>query len=75
VDAELFESVSRRGRDTRIDGLETGYVLRLKALRAFLYFKFHCLAFVQGLVSVHRDGREVDENILSCLPLDEAIPL
>jgi len=55
--------------------LEAGNVLCLKALGAFLHFKFHCLTFVERLVAVHHDGREVDKNILSCLPLDEAVAL
>ena len=56
-------------------GLKTGNVLSLKALGTLFYFKFNCLAFVQGLVSVHHDRREVDKNVFSGLPLDETVPL
>src|SRR3984957_20782538 len=75
LDAKLVSRCPSGGQDTRIDRLEPGNVLRLKAFRAFLNFKFHCLTFIQGLVTVHLNRREVDENVLSGLPLDEAIPL
>src|SRR5260370_278662 len=47
-------------------------LLRLKALRALLHFKFHGLTFVEGLVTVHRDRREVRETIFTRLALDES---
>ena len=75
LDAKLVSRCPSGGKDTRIDRLEPGNVLCLKALGAFLDFKFHCLAFIEGLIAVHHDCREVDENILSCLPLDEAVAL
>ena len=53
--------------------LEAGNVLCLKAFGAFLYFKFHCLAFVERFVSVHHDRGEVNENIFTGLTLDKTI--
>src|SRR5580693_10373766 len=55
--------------------LEAGNVLCLKAFGAFLYFKFHCLAFVERFVSVHHDRGEVHENIFTGLTLDKTIAL
>ena len=55
--------------------LEAGNVLCLKAFGAFLYFKFHCLTFVERFVSVHHDRREVHENIFTGLTLDKTIAL
>jgi hypothetical protein len=55
--------------------LEAGNVLCLKAFGAFLYFKFHCLAFVERFISVHHDRREVYENIFTGLTLDKTIAL
>ena len=51
--------------------LEAGNVLCLKAFGAFLYFKFHCLAFVERFVSVHHNRGEVYENIFTGLALDK----
>jgi len=73
-DAETFVIGAPAGAEAP-DWLEAGNVLCLKALGALLNFKLHCLAFVEGLIAVHHDRREVDENILSCLPLDEAVAL
>lgn len=53
--------------------LEAGNVLCLKAFGAFLYFKFHCLAFVERFVCVHHDRGEVNENIFTGLALDKTI--
>src|SRR5215469_8402741 len=55
--------------------LEACDVLCLKALRALLYFEFHRLAFIQRLVAVHLNGREMYEDILSGLALDEPVAL
>ena len=55
--------------------LEACDVLCLKALRALLYFEFHRLAFIEGLVTVHLNGGEVYENIFSGLTLDEPVAL
>src|ERR1700722_18969239 len=55
--------------------LEAGNVLCLKAFGAFLYFKFHCLAFVERFVSVHHDRGKVHENIFTGLALDKTIAL
>jgi hypothetical protein len=52
-------------------GPETGRVLNLsdvfslKALGALADLKFDKLPFVQGLVSIHLDGGEVNEDVLS----------
>ena len=56
-------------------GLEAGNVLCLKAFRAFLDFKFNCLALVQGFISVHLNCGEVNKDILSGLALDEPVTL
>src|SRR5229473_5379431 len=55
--------------------LEACDVLCLKALRALLYFEFHRLAFIQGLVPIHLNGGEMNENIFSGLALDEPVAL
>src|SRR5215471_9330075 len=55
--------------------LEACDVLRLKALRALLYFEFHRLTFIQGFVTVHLNGGEVHKHILSGLALDEPVAL
>jgi len=55
--------------------LEAGDVRSLQALGAAGYFEFNRLAFVQRLVPLCLDGREVDENILTGLALDEPITL
>src|SRR5438105_11290094 len=73
--SNLRSRVPVRTGTPQINRLETGYVLSLKALGAFLHFKLHRLSFIEGLVAVHHDRGEVNENILSCLTLDEAIPL
>src|SRR5713101_1135571 len=55
--------------------LGLGDVLGLVALGTLPDFKLDCLAFRQSLVAVHLDGREVNEDILARLALDEPIPL
>src|SRR5262249_36865366 len=55
--------------------LEARDVLCLKALRTLLDFELHRLTLVEGLVTVHHDGGEVDENIFPGLALDESIAL
>ncbi len=52
-----------------------GNVLCLKTFRAFLDFKFHCLSFIQRLVTVHLNSGEVHENIFPSLALDKTEPL
>src|SRR4029077_20870407 len=71
----LRSSVPVRTGTPQINRLETGNVLCLKALGAFLHFELHRLTFIEGLVAVHHDCGEVHENILSCLTLDEAVAL
>src|ERR1700756_740875 len=52
--------------------LNAGYVLCLQTLRTLFHFEFHRLSFIQGLVAVHGDGREVYEYIFSGLTLDKS---
>src|SRR5437899_191496 len=73
--SNLFRRGARRHQAPRFNRLEACDVLRLKALRALLYFKLHRLAFIEGLVAVHHDGGEVYEDIFSGLALDEPVAL
>src|SRR5208282_6239305 len=57
------------------DGLESDDVLSLKALRALLDFKLHGLPFVEALVPLGLDRREMHEDILTGLALDESVAL
>lgn len=50
-------------------------VFRLEALGALADLKLHKLAFVQRFVPIHLDGREVNEDVLSRLTLNEPVPL
>jgi hypothetical protein len=52
--------------------LEGRDVRRLQALGAAGNFEFNRLAVVQGLVTVRLNGREVNENILARLALNES---
>ena len=52
-------------------GLEASHVRRLEALRTGGHFELDRLAFVQRLVTIRLDGREVDENIFATLALNE----
>src|ERR1700688_2754215 len=68
----------RCGAPVRIEGtqmhrLEAANVVCLKAFGAFLCFKLPCLAVVERFVSVHRDRREVYENVFPRLALDKTI--
>src|SRR5262249_12858289 len=55
-----------------LDRLDVG---RLRALIALHNLERHTLAFGQRLVAVHRDRREVDEDVVAAFALDEAIAL
>ena len=55
--------------------LQTGYILGLQTLGALLDFELNGLAFVEALVPVSLDRREVHENIFTGLALDETITL
>jgi hypothetical protein len=55
--------------------LNLHHLLRLQTLGALLHLKLDELAFVQGLVSIHLNGGEVNEYVLSRLALNETIPL
>jgi len=46
----------------------------VQSLVTSLDFKFDLLAFSKCFKAVHRDRREVNEDVLSTLLLDEAIP-
>src|SRR5579871_4077423 len=58
-----------------LNSLEAGDVLRLKAFRALLHFKFHRLTLIQRLITVHLNCREVYEYIFPGLALDEPVAL
>jgi hypothetical protein len=53
--------------------LEANDSLCLQAFRALLHLKLHRLAFVQALVSLALNRREMDKYVLPRLALDEAI--
>src|SRR5690348_16807634 len=55
-----------------LDGLD---VRGLRALRALHNLERHFLALGQRLVAVHADRREVDEDVVAALALDEAVAL
>ena len=52
--------------------LEGSDVRGLEALGATGHVEFHCLAFIQRLVSLRLNRGEMDENVLARLPLDES---
>ena len=52
--------------------LESLYVLRLKALRAFAHVKLYSLTFLQAPKAVAPDSREVHENVFASLTADKA---
>jgi len=62
------------GRTTFVR-LEAGDVLRLQALGALADLELNRLPFVQSLVSIHLNCREMDKYILARLALDESIAL
>src|SRR5262249_53322355 len=53
-------------------GLERLDVGSLEALGAAHDFELNGLTVVQGLIAIHHDRGEMDENVLSGLALDEA---
>src|SRR5438876_422742 len=53
--------------------LHANDVCRLESLRTLEQVKLHHLAFVQRAVAVLLDSGEMDENVLSRGPLDEAV--
>jgi hypothetical protein len=55
--------------------LEACDVLCLKALRALLYFEFHGLTFIEGLVTAHLNGGVKYEHVFPDLVLDEPVAL
>jgi hypothetical protein len=69
-----LESKIPWNRSSRIQAiLQADDVLGLKTLRSLLHFKFNRLAFIQTLVTVSLDRREVHEHIFTGLALDETI--
>ena len=52
----------------------SGDAFGLIAFRALFDLEFDHLAFVQGLVSIHLDGGEVNKHVFARLALDESIP-
>lgn len=54
---------------------DLGYIFSLKPFGALFHLKFDKLAFVERFVSIHLDGGEVNEDVLSRLALDETVPL
>ena len=67
----------RRGRSNEwiADDLGRSDVFGLEALGPLLDLKLHHLAFGKGLVAIHLNRGEVDENVLSRLALDEPVAL
>jgi hypothetical protein len=55
--------------------LQADYVFRLQTFWSLLYFELNGLPFIKGLVTLGLDGREVYENILTRLTLDEPVTL
>jgi len=72
LDSNLLEKKLPNRSEALLERLDACNVLSLKTLGALLDFKFHCLTFVERLISFHRDRREVHENIFSGLALDES---
>jgi hypothetical protein len=48
-------------------------VFSLKPFGPLLHLKLDKLPFIQRLVTIHLDGREVNEDVFPRLPLDEPI--
>jgi hypothetical protein len=55
--------------------LQAYNVLGLQAFWALLNFEFDCLSFVKALVPIGLDSREVHEDVLTGLALDEPVAL
>lgn len=49
------------------------YVRRLRTVLAFGDFKFNLVAFLQTLVSLSRDGAEVNKNVWAIFSSDEPV--
>src|SRR6266508_556789 len=64
-----------RQRHSYCSGLDDLNVRRLQALLALNDLELDALAFLEGLVALLSDGREVDEDVLSLSALDEAVAL
>ena len=56
----------------RLDGLKTCDVCRLKALGTLGDLEFHSLSVVERPVPISLNRGEVDEHVLTGLPLDES---
>jgi len=55
----------------KTDEKRASHVRRLEALGAFGHFKLDRLAFIERLIALGLDGREMDENIFATLSLYE----
>ncbi len=49
------------------------YILSLRAAGALFNLEDNLLAFIQALVTIHVDGRKMNENIAAALFIDETI--
>jgi len=45
----------------------------LEALRPLQQVKFDCLTFIETAIAIFLDGGEVNENVFTCGPLNEAV--
>ena len=69
-----FAVTKRRGSQAAPpERLEANDVLSLQTLRSLLDFKLDGLAFVQALIAFGLNSREVDENVLAGLALNESV--
>jgi hypothetical protein len=62
----------RLAQSFKVDRLESGDVRGLQALGALRHFEFNGLSFVQRLVTLGLNRREVYEDVLAGLALDES---
>jgi hypothetical protein len=62
----------RLAQSFKVDRLESGDVRGLQALGALRHFEFNGLSFVQRLVTLGLNRREVYEDVFAGLALDES---
>jgi hypothetical protein len=62
----------RLAQSSKVDRLESGDVRGLQALGALRHFEFNSLSFVQRLVTLGLNRREVYEDVFAGLALDES---
>ena len=63
------------GAEKTLSALDLRDVFGLEALVALADLKLHKFAFAQRFISVHLNSREVNEDVLSRLTLNEPVPL